>query len=150
MSMNRDRKFLGLYVDELSKKMRKEVRQYFLEDGVDPLVAIHGWMIGYIYHSDCEVYQKDIEKVAYMSKSSVTAILKAMEREGYLRRISVKHDARLKKLVLTKKAHDMEKCVQIYIENTINRAVKGISEEQLETFLEVLTKMNQNFEEGSE
>lgn len=142
---------MGVYVDELSKKMRKEVRQYFFTaDGVDPLVAIHGWMIGYIYHSDCEVYQKDIEKVAYMSKSSVTAILKAMEREGYLRRVSVKHDARLKKLVLTKKSHDMEKRVRIHLENTINRGGERNFRRTIGDFFGSFNKMNQNFEEGSE
>ena len=49
--------------------------------------------------------QRDIEKALHMSKSSVTGLVKALEREGYLSRNPVPGDARLKRLVLTEKGH---------------------------------------------
>ena len=40
-----------------------------------------------------------------MARSTVTGVVKLMERKGLIRRESVSSDARLKKLVLTEKRH---------------------------------------------
>lgn len=49
------------------------------------------------------VYQRDIEEQFHIRRSSVTALLKAMEQDGFITRTAVARDARLKSLALTDK-----------------------------------------------
>ena len=50
-----------------------------------------------------DVYQKDIEEEFQIRKSTATGILKLMEKHGFIRRESAQQDARLKRIVPTKK-----------------------------------------------
>ena len=52
-------------------------------------------------HRDEPVFQRDIEREFSITRSTVTNILQLMERKGYIQRLSVPQDARLKQLVLT-------------------------------------------------
>ena len=65
-------------------------------------------------HTD--VYQKDIEEEFRIRKSTVTGILKLLEKNGFIRRESVPQDARLKRIVPTARAESLrpqilESCV---------------------------------------
>ena len=72
------------------------------ERGVDELTAMHGWILGYLCRNEHkDIFQKDIEAEFKICRSTVTNILKLMEKKGYIKRESVPYDARLKKLVLT-------------------------------------------------
>ena len=79
------------------------------ERGVDELTAMHGWILGYLCRNeDKDIFQKDIEAEFKICRSTVTNILKLMEKKGYIRRESVPYDARLKKLVLTDTGREVE------------------------------------------
>ena len=69
------------------------------ERGVDELTAMHGWILGYLCRNEHkDIFQKDIEAEFKICRSTVTNILKLMEKKGYIKRESVPYDARLKKL----------------------------------------------------
>lgn len=57
------------------------------------------------YIADCsatrEVYQRDVENEFHIRRSSVTSLVQQLEKSGFIQRVSVAEDARLKKLVLT-------------------------------------------------
>lgn len=83
----------------ISRKITKGV---IAEDGIDGMTARHGWIIGYLcQNKDRDIYQKDLEDKFDLAKSTVTSILKLMEKKGYITRSSVENDARLKKLQVT-------------------------------------------------
>ena len=68
------------------------------ERGVDELTAMHGWILGYLCRNEHkDIFQKDIEAEFKICRSTVTNILKLMEKKGYIKRESVPYDARLKK-----------------------------------------------------
>ena len=71
----------------------------------DNLTGMQRWILGFLKdHSDCEVYQKDIEEAFSISRATASNMLGVMERKGLIERAQVSHDARLKRLVLTDKA----------------------------------------------
>lgn len=73
---------------------------------------IHGWVIGYLYdNQDKEIFQKDLESAFCIARSTVTKIVKEMEKNGYIRRVAVDRDCRLKKLVLTQKGEESHRTV---------------------------------------
>ena len=116
--------------------------------GVDQVMVMHGWIIAYLYENpDRDIYQKDIENTFRITRSTVTNILKLMEKKGYIRRISVEKDARLKKIILTPMAAQIQRQNFSDIHNIMEKQMtRDIPPEELACFLRVLGKMKQNLE----
>ena len=103
------------------------------ERGVDELTAMHGWILGYLCRNEHkDIFQKDIEAEFKICRSTVTNILKLMEKKGYIKRESVPYDARLKKLVLTDTGRELHEKTKDMIDMLEEQTVAGISKEDLE------------------
>jgi DNA-binding MarR family transcriptional regulator len=116
-------------------------------DDAKTITVLHGQIIAYL--SDCadkEIYQRDVEEVFAISRSTVAKVLKLMEAKGLITREEVPKDARLKRLRLTQTAIQMH-------ENFINdwrgadeRFARGISQDELNLFFEITAKIRKNAE----
>ena len=78
-------------------------------------------------HTD--VYQKDIEEEFRIRKSTVTGILKLLEKNGFIRRESVPQDARLKRIVPTARAEALRPQILEQLGRTEALLMEGIPEE---------------------
>ena len=115
--------------------------------GLDKVTVMHGWIISFIdEHSNCDVYQKDIESAFAISRSTVTNILKLMEKKGYILRESVDCDARLKKLILTEKGIQTSKVLKKAVDENENQFSKIFDKKEQETFLFLLKKLRSGLE----
>lgn len=78
-----------------------------------------------------DVYQRDIEDVFCIRRSSVTSILQNLEKGGLITRTTDENDARLKKINLTKTGKKVLDLVAIE-KDIIEKKIKSlISEEEL-------------------
>lgn len=79
----------------------------------DELTPMQRHILNYILletlHRD--IYQKNLEEEFQVRKSTVSGILKLIEKNGFIYRESVKEDARLKRILPTKK---QRLCVQVF------------------------------------
>ena len=73
-------------------------------------------------------------------------MLKTMEQKGFIERLAVKNDARLKKIVLTDKAVEIHKKATKNIEKIEKTLKKGITEEELVSVYSVVEKIKANLE----
>lgn len=64
-----------------------------------------------IHENQGDIFQKDLENVFQMRRSTATGILQLMEQHGIIRREPVEHDGRLKRLVLTEQARAMDEYI---------------------------------------
>ena len=91
----------------------RRLNQFSRANGVEQTTPMHGWIIEYLYrHRDEPVFQRDIEREFSITRSTVTNILQLMERKGYIQRLSVPQDARLKQRandLFTLLMHTMER-----------------------------------------
>ena len=98
--------------------------------------------MGYLHrNSDKEIYQRDIEAEFAISRATASNMLSVMERKGLINREPVKHDARLKKLVLTEQSIQMHRQVEQDIRETEELLTKGMSEDdkrQLHQYLDIM------------
>ena len=69
-----------------------------------------------------------------------------MEQKGYIARVAVKRDCRLKRLCLLEKGEEIHKRFLQNIEKVEEEIREGVSEE-LQTFLKVAVKIRNNLEE---
>ena len=86
----------------------------------------------------------DIEQRFAVGRSTVTNLLQLMEKKGFVRRESVKQDARLKKVILTEKGIASQESFEDIVEHIEEELSEGISEEELHIFYKVLDQINQN------
>ena len=91
-----------------------------------------------------EIYQRDLEEVMGVSKATISGALLTMEKNQIIERVASQNDARQKKIVLTSKSNDIYKEVKEVFKILNAELVKGISEEELKTFLNVINKMKSN------
>lgn len=92
------------------------------------------------------VYQKDLETVFGITRSTASRVLELMERKGWLLRLPVEEDARLKRLALTPRAEDIAGDMRRNFNETAAMLTRGFSPEELQQLHVFLDRMHQNLE----
>ena len=125
----------------------RKINQFHRENGVENVTPMHDWIMSYLFwHKDEPVYQRDIEREFSITRSTVTNILQLMERKGYIERLSVPQDARLKKLVLTEEgARIHEKTLQS-LHQTDEFVESLLTPEENAEFLRLLNKLREGLQ----
>ena len=119
---------IGREIKAIDHLMQREIQKSAAQMGVDKVTVMHGWIIGFLMSASGDVYQKDIESHFAISRSTVTNIVKCMEKEAYGRRESVESDARLKKLVETKQGREVGEAMLSAVKETEKRFDNMLSE----------------------
>ncbi len=101
------------------------------------------------YSEGKEVFQRDVECNLNIRSSTATGILKTLEKNGYIERVSVPSDARLKKLVLTEKSYAMFEQIDPFIKAINTKITEGLTEEEIEQFFCITEKLKQNIDKLS-
>ena len=109
------------------------------------LSHVQASILKYLFENNNKtIYQNDLEVFLNVRRSTISGILKTMEKNNLIKRIDSKSDARKKEIVLTdysiKKSKEMKKKVTLF--ETL--LVKGISYEELEIFFRVIDKLKEN------
>ncbi len=100
-----------------------------------------------IEHRDVEVYQRDLEAAFHSSRATISNTLQVMERNGLITRVQVERDARLKCLQLTEKSMELSRRAKENVEKMEQLLRKGMDEEEVSVFREMLRKVRRNLEE---
>lgn len=133
---------IGHEVKVLNQVLQRNLIYSAKDLGVDKLTFMHGWIISYLYHHrDEDIYQKDIENAFSIARSTVTSILKLMEKKNYLTRQSVESDARLKKLVLTETGVELHYKIDNMIAENEKLLDGMLTKEEKTQFLALIRKL---------
>lgn len=141
---------IGFQIGSLSRMIRREMDATIASvDEVD-LTGIQNAVLSFITEEQQvkqrDVYQRDVEKQFEIRRSTATAILQRLEKDGYLIREPVPGDARLKRIVLTEKAAQAQKILCKVIREFDAGIVAGLSEEEIETLVSLLGRIRKNIE----
>ncbi len=138
----------GRMIHILSHQMKRRNASAAVQD--DELTAMQRHVLNYILLETLhrELYQKDIEEEFQIRKSTATGILQLMEKNGFICRECTKQDARLKRIVPTKKAEALRPKILEHIRDTEKRLVEGVSEEEIKICRKVLLQMIRNLAES--
>lgn len=137
-----DRSRTVLYsVKSLSNKIK-----YLLENLSLPLTGMQHAIIYFVSDTSKqpEYFQKDIEMEFNISRSTASGLLKRMEKNGLLLRETAESDTRLKKIILTDKALEVNQSAAEEILELESKILTGVTQEELTAFFQVIEKVNQN------
>ena len=102
-------------------------------------------VIGFLMvNNDRDIFQKDIEEALQLRRSTVSTLLQGMEKKGFITRESVASDARVKKIIPTNKALEIQKEISPVLSSFEKSLAKGISPEEEKIFLSVLKRLESN------
>ena len=133
---------IGHEIKAIDHLMQRKMFMIASKTGLDKVTVMHGWIIGYlIMNKDRDIYQKDIESEFAISRSTVTNILKLMEKKGYITRASVASDARLKKIALTDKGIQTAVMLKKAVEENAKNFDRLLENDEKETFLRLVKKL---------
>ena len=142
-----ERMDIGIAVRRLSLQMRRHHDAAVDRLSGGRLTGARGWIIGYLAsHDGKPVYQRDIETRFGIRRSTATVMLQLMEKNGLILRESVESDARLKSLVPTEKAAQLDEQIRESLHQSEKRLTQGLSDEQLELFLKTAAHMSANLD----
>lgn len=91
-----------------------------------------------------EMSQQQLADMMHKDKNSVTKLVDAIERKGFVVRRQNKNDRRSNTLVLTEKANQLKPGAKQKGISILDQMLEGINENELRMFLETLRKLNVN------
>lgn len=136
---------IGMIVRCLNNKIGRFVSAAAGREFGDAATAVHGWVVRYLYDNrDRDIFQRDLESRFSVRRSTMTSILQLMEKKGLIVKESVASDARLKKLILTPTAIDIQERMRREIALLEEQMRKDLSDEEIAAFLAVAEKIGNN------
>lgn len=141
---------LTVKINVLSNLIHRQIDEFVCEaikDKQNNFTATNARVIGFLLlNKGIDIYQKDIEDALELRRSTVSTLLQGMERKGFITRESVDFDARVKKILPTQKAVEIHSHISEYLDKFENKFTNNISDSDINIFLDVLQKLQNNIE----
>lgn len=142
-----EKKRIGFELKKITTRM-KRILDLQCADSREPITGVQGWIVAYVCNNpDRDVFQRDIEEMFRIRRSTATGILNGMQAAGLISRRAVDYDARLKKIVPTEKAVILHKKAKKALDEFESNLKKNIPEGKLAVFFEVLARIGRNLDE---
>ena len=145
--INKD-KLVGFEIKTVHNLLKRDFESLTIDKEMKNITAMQKWIIGYLSDNDKkDIFQRDLEEEFSVRRSTATGILQLMEKNNLIKREPVSYDARLKKIVLTQKALDIQNEINQEIKAHDKKLSKNISKDDLEIFFKVMKQIRKNLGE---
>ncbi len=134
--------YIGAEIRILSNLIRRKTFDCDNTSSVCGVLGAQGYIIKYLSENlEVDIFQKDIEKRFKVRRSTVTSALNRMEKAGLVKRESVSHDSRLKKISLTEKGLSLHNSIESRIKEVDSSLKSALTEEELDNFFAIIKKL---------
>lgn len=141
----KEKQDVGLKLRLIHNQMHKEMEAKCKRNEKGQLTSMQRWILKFLWiHKEEAIYQRDVEAEFFVSRATASNMLQLMEKRGLIERIPVSHDARLKRLVLTQRAEQMQKQAEKDVKEMETKLLKGMTKEDIEQLHIYLDRMLQN------
>lgn len=111
------------------------------QEGITP---VQGMLLGFIIEEEGDVFQKDIEEMFTLRRSTVSGALSSMEKSGLIVRKRVETDARLRKICATEHGKKVHSFIRSELSAIEYQITAGLSDEEITAFLHTAEKIKRN------
>ncbi len=92
------------------------------------------------------IYQKDIESKLNIRRSTISGVLHTMEKNGLIKKEYNKSDARVNKIIITKKGMDINNTLKEKLKFINDIAFFNIGDDEVNNFYNTINKIIKNLE----
>ncbi|MCK0160766.1 MarR family winged helix-turn-helix transcriptional regulator [Allomuricauda sp. F6463D] len=137
---------MGFHLDLVLRKIQKAYLRTFDELGVD--TTIEQWVILHQIHQLGEgASQRDIVNENFRNRATTSRVIGGLERKGWISKTRFEGDQKRFKLELSPKGQEILNLTLPRALQLRKLALKDIGASEFETFLRVLDKIGENYEE---
>lgn len=139
---------LGFEIKTVANLIKREIDHYQEKVYGENITGTNRYILLHLAHNtDRDIFQRDLEEVFSVRRSTMSAILLRMEEKGLLKRTSVDYDARLKKITLTEKGERLHKQMERSVDAMEEKLIVGLSHEEQTLLFALLEKVRCNLED---
>lgn len=133
---------IGMLMSQVDRLCTKHFSQNAQKVGIN--ISQDQWLVlGPVWKIE-GISQKDIAEYCGKDKTSVTKIIDTLEKRNLMVRVPDQIDQRIKRVFLSNKGKELMKSAVPVMEQTRNEVRGGISDEEIDLFKAVLTKIYKN------
>lgn len=119
-----------------STAVARRLQKNFKQSGVD--ITIEQWSVLYHLWKEDGLSQQQLCDATFRDKPSITRLVDNLEKQQLVKRTASKDDRRINLIYLTKEAQDLQDKTMAVANQTINEALQGVTETQIDVAKEVL------------
>lgn len=138
------RTHLGFLCDCLSREVKNAVNRGLKDAKGLSAASKYGWLLAYFVRQTEPIFQRDLEQIFHLPKSTLADIIQIFEKEDLIEKVPVDGDGRKKQIVVTTKGRELNLITEAMIMEVEDFMMEDISEEEKEVVAKVLDKMQQN------
>lgn len=140
-------KYIIYFISKTKKKMVQFLEKELKNKEIYDLAPSYGNILTVLYDNDGKLSMSEIGNLIGKDKSTITALIKKLEKSNYVRKTKDENDRRITYIELTDKSIEIQSKFDSISKEVNTRAYKNFSEEEKETLLKLLKKLNNNFNE---
>ena len=122
----------------ISRRLQKNFKQAGIE------ITIEQWSVLYHLWKEDGQSQQQLCDATFRDKPSITRLVDNLEKLGLVNRTANKNDRRINKICLTPEAEKLQVQTMEVANQTLNEALQGVTNGQVEIAKEVLQKVYEN------
>lgn len=135
-------KQVGVYVNILNCRLKKYLAEVFKKNHVN--LTAEQYLVMDTLWNEGTMTQQAIAYIIQKDKNSVTQFVDNLEKKGLVCRTIDKNDRRVNNVVVTEVGLQLKDSTKQLAINSMNDILKGISEQDLNTFVAVIQKICSN------
>ena len=135
-------KQVGVYVNILNCKLKKHLSEVFKKNCVN--LTAEQYLVMDTLWNEGTLTQQAIAFIIQKDKNSVTQFIDNLEKKGLVARSVSKDDRRVNNIVVTKEGMALKDSTKQLAIETMEKALEGIPEQDVLTFVDVLKKVCAN------
>ncbi len=125
-----------------STAVARRLQRNFKETGIE--ITIEQWSVLYHLWKEDGQSQQQLCEATFRDKPSITRLVDNLEKSKLVKRVASKNDRRSNLIFLTKEAKNLEQKTMEVANRTLNEALEGVTNGQIETAKEVLQMVYDN------
>ena len=122
----------------IARRLQKNFKQAGIE------ITIEQWSVLYHLWKEDGQSQQQLCDATFRDKPSITRLVDNLEKLGLVNRTANKNDRRINKICLTPEAEKLQVQTMEVANQTLNEALQGVTNGQVEIAKEVLQKVYEN------
>ena len=137
-------KLIGFLIIKGEVCIKRKILSLFLEKGYN--LTFEQWTVLNVLYEEPGIIQSEIAVKTYKDKTNITRILDVLSKNGYIIRDRTGNDRRSSSIYLTESGKNIFDDLIPSIRSINEEFKKGISDEELKVFTNVLEKIYKNAE----
>ena len=125
-----------------STAIARRLQKNFKQAGIE--ITIEQWSVLYHLWKEDGQSQQQLCDATFRDKPSITRLVDNLEKLGLVKRTANKNDRRINKICLTPDADKLQIQTMEVANQTLNEALQGVTNGQIEIAKEVLQKVYEN------